>query len=310
VNIQWQSDGSLEATGWSFVLYQSGNTTNLTLGSVKVQGLGFEVVPAYEENELASAAVYAAVADYTPRMQAGNRIGVGDGRAVLPLPPLLSPAERGHTRRLEPLDNIPMFEDKKVDKKSKRGAPTLDVFEKDKFRALWSAPASPVQGSRVRGAFVVTGLSAAAATEPTARAAVERTLHDQLSAAIAGGVVGVVRITGVAAPELEAAAELAAKVEFEVEPLSKSPALDMDRIEAHLILLGLGLRASASFDDALGAALAALLTSTEVAGVGQPGALRAHFAPPHRMGFRTAIQSAPATQESADTRDRKLRGAP
>jgi len=310
VNIQWQSDESLEATGWSFVLYQSGITTNLTLGSVEVQGRGFEVVPAYEENELASAAVYAAVADNTPQMQAGNHFGVGDGRAVLPLAQLLSPAERGHIRRLAPLDKIPMFENKQVDKKSKRGAPTLDVFEKDKFRALWSAPASPVQRNRVQGAFVVAGLSAAAATGPAARAAVERALRDQMSAAIAGGVVGVVRVTGVAAPELEAAGELAAKVDFEVEPLSKSPALDMDRIEAHLILLGLGLRASASFDVALGAALAALPTSTEVAAVGLPGALRAHFAPPHRMGVRTAIQSAPATQESADTRDRKLRGAP
>merc|ERR1712113_1268651 len=57
VSIAWSSDSSNAASGWSFKLHQEGRIAELRVEAAEVLGSGFEVVSAYGENELTSAAV-------------------------------------------------------------------------------------------------------------------------------------------------------------------------------------------------------------------------------------------------------------
>jgi len=65
VSIDWSSDESVTANGWSFRLHQDGARAELDLQATKILGPGFEVVSAHGATELLSSVTFVEIADST-----------------------------------------------------------------------------------------------------------------------------------------------------------------------------------------------------------------------------------------------------
>jgi len=63
VSVDWSSDESMTANGWSFRLHQDGARAELDLQATKILGPGFEVVPAYRANEGTKGVIFVEIAD-------------------------------------------------------------------------------------------------------------------------------------------------------------------------------------------------------------------------------------------------------
>lgn len=178
---------------------------------------------------------------------------------------------------------------------------------KGKEQLLWSAHSSAqparaeVLSGCVRSDLFLAGLDTQVVSEPGFRSALQRALVAQLPGKEASRVklLRVLAVSGAGA-ESESAR---LKVEIAMEAAAGSPLIELDRIEARLILLGSGGRAASRFEAALGAELGASGFAAEV-----PGSWHARFGAPQQLNPKLWAAALARHEAADDAAGRQLRG--
>lgn len=307
-SIQWTSDESIPAGGWTFHLRQEGAVAELKLEATAVMGSGFLVVPAYGKHELTSDAIFVEILDSTEALNSTADLG---GKRRLSAS---ASSQNGHHSEA----GLQGLKEKLKRTSRQAGEPWLHQSgsaSQEAERALWSASqAAPLSSfaarhGRVRSSATISGLAEDACAKPAARAALAQALAAQLPGVEESGV-RLLRMSAVSTADGGAAATAdhhpsAVKVEFEIEPAAGMHAVDLDRVESQLILLSTSKRASERFD----AALAAALKASGVLRLSEDGSRGAIFGAPQQLSPKMLAAALPAVEAVERPGDRRLRGA-
>mmetsp|Transcript_52092 Transcript_52092/g.131658 ORF Transcript_52092/g.131658 Transcript_52092/m.131658 type:complete len:1219 (+) Transcript_52092:57-3713(+) len=308
--IKWSSDDSIHGAGWSFRLRQEGSTVELQIETSEVLGSGFEVVPAYEKNELMSGMIVVEISGGAGKSQSEAYRG-GKRR--------LATSEPSWGRRIGGA-NIPASNDKvhptSVHAKQQKEPWLLQsgLETRSSARVIWSAEQvqqlSPfaARHGRVRSSFMVTGLAEEACTKPAIRAAFVQALAKQLPG-VEESDVRLVRALGASIEEARHATPQDqvgwVRVEFEIEPSEGAHIIDLDRIESQLILLSIGRRPAEKF----GSALSLVLKASGLPHHLMASPLDVVFTAPQQLSPRM-LAAAPLLASAAEhSGDRRLHGA-
>jgi len=255
-------------------------------------------------------------------VHAGNSFGFGDGFASLalvdtqPRGPIFPgsdeqaplPKQGGDRRLADTVVGVPGAKkaprSKKADQQQSEPWLHQSASKDEEAKVIWAesvvAPLSEAAAKigRVRSSFTVPGLDAQAlgGSEGIARrAGLARGLAAELGAVAGEARVRVVRVAVVG---------VAANVEFEVEPSASASAGTLDYVEAHLILLSNGGKASANFDQAFTSVLASLGVKPADASKG----FTARFGTTQQLGPKLLAANKKAGVEAEGSGGRRLRG--
>jgi len=266
LSIDWLSDDSITASGWSFDLLQTGATAEFQLEATAPQGRGLEVVPAYGASELPQG-VFVEVVDFDDSMPPSPGLApasihfadtdsaaevVAGAAEEVPLDTKVD-SDRSGVAREQKLHSV-SSDGRESKLKASRPDDLLEPWLRrpgaaEERHVLWPAHsaalllASRAADDHISCAVTLPGLDARAVVAPSVRAAFRDAIHAELPFAGPKSVT-ITKILSIsnpaAATESGSARAVDTTVQFRVEPGRDAPPHAVDRVEARLILLSLG----------------------------------------------------------------------